>query len=82
MKPFKEVEGYSEDLQSAYDYYKGYSIASAGRFLTAYEEAIRILRGRPRICRPRRDGWRQMIIQPYPNYSIFYKELTFCWLLA
>lgn len=36
----------------------------------------------PRICRPRRHEWRQMIIQDYPNYSIFYKELSFCWLLG
>lgn len=82
MKPFREAEGYAEDLQIAYDYYKAYGVDTAGRFLDAYEEAIAILKGRPRICRPRRDDWRQMIIQPYPNYSIFYKELSFCWLLA
>ena len=82
MKPFREAEGYAEDLQAAYDYYKAYGRETAGRFLAAYEEAIAILKGRPRICRPRRDDWRQMIIQPYPNYSIFYKELSFCWLLA
>ncbi|MDO8540067.1 MAG: type II toxin-antitoxin system RelE/ParE family toxin [Opitutaceae bacterium] len=82
MKPFKEAVGYAEDLQAAYDYYKAYNLETAERFLTAYQDAIRILKGRPRICRPRRNDWRQMIIQPYPNYSIFYKELSFCWLLA
>jgi hypothetical protein len=39
VKPFKEAEGYAEDLQAAYDYYKAYSLQTAERFLTAYEEA-------------------------------------------
>jgi plasmid stabilization system protein ParE len=80
MKPFKEAEGYADDLQAAYDYYKAYSVQTAERFLAAYEESVAILQGRPRICRPRRHGWRQMIIHGYPNYSVFYKELSFCWL--
>ena len=82
MKPFKEAEGYAADLQAAYDYYKVYSVQTAERFLTAYQDAMEILQPRPRICRPRRNDWRQMIIHDYPNYSIFYKELSFCWLLA
>ena len=82
MKPFKEADGYAEDLQAAYNYYKAYSVETAGRFLTAYEEATELLKRRPRICRPRQNEWRQMIIQDYPNYSLFYKELLFCWLLA
>ena len=82
MKPFKEAEGYAEDLQAAYDYYKAYSLQTAERFLMAYEEATELLKRRPRICRPRQNEWRQMIIHDYPVYSIFYKELSFCWLLA
>ena len=82
MKPFKEAEGYAEDLQSAYNYYNAYSPQTAERFLAAYERVEGILQQGPFICRPRRHGWRQMIIQDYPNYSIFYKELSFCWLLG
>jgi len=82
MKRFKEAEGCANDLQAAYDYYKAYGVQTAGRFLAAYQEAVDILKSMPRICPPRRHGWRQMIIQDYPNYSIFYKELSFCWLLG
>ena len=82
MKRFKEAEGYADDLQAAYDYYKAYGSQTAERFLAAYQEAVEILKRMPRICRPRRHGWRQMIIQEYPNYSVFYKELSFCWLLG
>lgn len=82
MKPFKEAEGYAADLQAAYDYYRAYGLQTAERFLSAYEEATELLKRRPRICRPRQNEWRQMIIHEYPIYSIFYKELSFCWLLA
>ena len=82
MKPFKEAEGYLNDLQLAYDYYKAYSPQTAQRFLAAYEGAERTLVHHPHICRPRRHGWRQMVIRRYPNYSIFYKELPGCWLLG
>ena len=82
MKAFKEAEGYSADLQAAYDYYKAYGVPTAERFLAAYERAVDILRQSPFVCRARRHGWRQMIIQDYPNYSIFYKEISVCWLLG
>jgi len=82
MKPFKEAEDYAQDLQAAYDYYKAYSPQTAERFLAAYERAEAILRQSPFISHPRRHGWRQMIIQDYPVYSVFYKELFFCWLLG
>lgn len=82
MKSFKEAELYAGDLQSAYDYYKAYSPKTAERFLAAYERAESILQENPFICHPRRHGWRQMIVQDYPSYSIFYKELPFCWLLG
>ena len=82
MKPFKETEGYAGDLQAAYDYYKAYSPQTAQRFLVAYERAATILQFSPFICRARRHGWRQMIIPDYPVYSIFYKELSFCWLFG
>lgn len=82
MKSFKEAEGYAEDLQAAYDYYKAYSAQTAGRFLAGYDRAIMILQSSPFICRARRHGWRQMIIHEYPVYSLFYKELSFCWLLG
>jgi hypothetical protein len=36
MKPFREAADYDADLQSAYDYYKAYSPATAERFLAAY----------------------------------------------
>jgi hypothetical protein len=58
MKPFKEAEGYSEDLQFAYDYYKAYGPLTAERFLAAYERATGILQFSPFICRARRHGWR------------------------
>ena len=32
MKPFKEAEGYLDDLQAAYDYYKLYGLQTAERF--------------------------------------------------
>jgi hypothetical protein len=35
MKSFKEAEGYSDDLQLAYDYYKSYGVDTAERFLAA-----------------------------------------------
>lgn len=82
MKPFKEAEGYLDDLQAAYDYYKAYSPLAARRFAAAYAAAELTLLQHPHICRPRRHGWRQMIIRRYPNYSIFYKELPACWLLG
>ena len=82
MKPVKEAEGYADDLQAAYDYYKSYGLGSAERFLSGYAEAIEIIQRSPFVCRSRRHGWRQMIIKGYPNYSIFYKELPLCWLLG
>ena len=82
MKPFKEAEGYARDLQAAYDHYRAYGPATAGKFLTAYEQAVAILQRSPFVCRVRRHGWRQMIIHQYPGYSIFYRELAFCWLLG
>jgi ParE toxin of type II toxin-antitoxin system, parDE len=82
MKPFKEAEGYGEDLQSAYDYYKAYGADTAGRFLKAYEKAVATIQYSPFICRPRRHGWRQMIIRDYPSFSIFYREFPRFWLLA
>lgn len=78
MKPFKEAEGFADDLQAAYDYYKSYSNTSAKRFLAGYAEAVKIIQRSPFICRPRRHGWRQMIIQDYPSYSIFYPNAG-CW---
>jgi hypothetical protein len=41
MKTFKEADGYADDLQAAYDYYKAYSHPAALRFLVAYESATR-----------------------------------------
>ena len=82
MKPFREAEGYDEDLQAAYDRYKAYSPQSAGRFLAAFEKAEGAIQLNPRICRLRRQPWRQMVISDFPSYSIFYKELSFCWLLG
>jgi plasmid stabilization system protein ParE len=82
MKLFKEAESYADDLQASYDYYKAYGPQTAARFLAAYKDSVELLRRWPRICRPRRHEWRQMVIQDYPNYSIFYKELSFCWLLG
>lgn len=82
MKPLREAAGYAEDLQAAYDYYKGYSVAAAGRFLAAYEAEVAILSAHPFICRERRHGWRQMPIRQHPGFSIFYKELPACWLLG
>lgn len=55
MKPFKEAEGYAADLQAAYDYYRAYSLQTAERFWSAYEEATELLKRRPRICRPRQN---------------------------
>ena len=71
MKPFKEAEGYYEDLQAAFDYYNAYGAATAGRFLSAYEKAVETIRYSPCICRARRHGWRQMIIRDYPNHILF-----------
>lgn len=82
MKPFKEAEGFADDLQAAYDYYKAYSNSTAGRFLAAYEVAIRIVQSSPYVCRPRPHGWRQMVIHEYPRYSIFYREFDYFWLFA
>jgi plasmid stabilization system protein ParE len=82
MKPFKEAEGYLHDLQAAYDYYRAYSPQTAHRFIAAYEAAERTLVHHPHICRPRRHGWRQMVIRRYPNYPVFYKELPDFWLLG
>jgi plasmid stabilization system protein ParE len=82
MKPFKEAEGYGDDLQAAYDYYKCYGIQSAERFLAAYEKGIGIIRASPYVCRVRTHGWRQLVIHAYPNYSIFYRELHEFWLLG
>ena len=82
MKPFKEAEGYLDDLQAAYDYYNAYGPGTAHQFLAAYEKAERTLIEHPHICRPRKHGWRQMVIRRYPNYSIFYKELSPCWLMG
>lgn len=82
MKSFREAEGYAADLQSAYDYYRTYSEGAAERFLTAYSRATKFIEQSPLACRLRRHGWRQMIIPGHPNFSIFYKELPFCWLYA
>lgn len=82
MKPFKEADGYSADLQSAYDYYKKYGVATAGRFLAAYEAAVAIVMSSPYASRARRNGWRQMVIHEYPNYSIFYREFDRFWLFG
>ena len=82
MKPFKEAEGYADDLQAAYDFYKAYGRGVAGRFLAAYGEAVGTITRHPFVCRPRRHGWRQMVIRRYPGYSIFYKELPDFWLLG
>jgi hypothetical protein len=82
VKPFKESENYLGDLQAAYDYYKAYGRATADRFFEAHQEAFEIILRHPFVCRPRRHGWRQMLIRRYPNYSIFYKEFSEFWLLA
>ncbi len=82
MKPFREAVGYDDDLQSAYDYYKTYSPAAAGRFVAAYEKAVDTLQYNPFICRSRKNGWRQMIIKGHPIFSVFYKEFQDFWLLA
>jgi len=82
MKLFREAEGYADDLQAAYDYYRTYSPSAAERFLTAYSRATKRIERNPLACRPRRHGWRQMIVPGHPNYSIFYKELPVCWLYA
>ncbi len=70
MKAFREAEGYDKDLQAAYDYYKAYGSATAGRFLAAYEKAAGLIRYNPFICRARQHGWRQMVIKAYPSFSI------------
>ena len=82
MKPFREAEGYADDLQVAYDFYRSYGAVAAGRFLTAYARALKVIRDSPHACRLRRHGWRQMMTPGHPGYSIFYKELPFCWLYA
>jgi hypothetical protein len=53
MKPFKEAEEYSDDLQAAYDYYRAYSSQTAKRFLASYQRAEGILHQSPYICRQR-----------------------------
>ena len=82
MKPFKESEHYLGDLQAAYDYYRAYGRSAAERFFAAYEEAFKIVLRHPFVCRPRRHGWRQMLIRRYPSYSIFYKEFPGFWLFG
>lgn len=82
MKPFREADGYAEDLQLAYDYYKGYSPKAAKRFLASYLKAVNAIQSFPRMARRRRNRWHQLVIPGHPNYSIFYKELSFCWLFA
>jgi plasmid stabilization system protein ParE len=82
MKLFREAEGYADDLQAAYDYYMSYSPSAAERFLAAYSRATKFIVQNPLACRLRRHGWRQMIIPGHPNYSIFYKEISICWLYA
>ena len=82
MKPFKEAEGYAEELQAAYDYYGSYSPFTARRFLAAYEEAVDVIARHPFVSRPRRHSWRQFVISRYPGYSIFYKEFPDYWLLG
>jgi plasmid stabilization system protein ParE len=82
MNFFKEAEGYDQDLQAAYNYYKAYGPATAERFLVAYAKAIDIIQSSPYVCRIRRHGWRQMLIHEFPNYSIFYRELDTIWLLG
>ncbi len=67
MKPFREAAGYAGDLQAAYDYYKGYSLAAAQRFLSAYEAEIAIVTVHPSVCSVRRHGWQQMPIRRHPN---------------
>jgi plasmid stabilization system protein ParE len=81
-KPFKEAEGYAEDLQIAFDYYKAYNPQSAARFLTAYQMAVMRLMRDPQVCRLRRHGWRQMVIRRYSGFSIFYREFKGYWLLG
>jgi plasmid stabilization system protein ParE len=81
-KKFREAEGYDADLQAAYDHYKAYGQSTADRFLAAFEEAVRIVRSSPYVCRPRPHGWRQMVIHQYPVYSVFYREFDRFWLLA
>ncbi|MEQ1920774.1 MAG: hypothetical protein ABL955_16405, partial [Elusimicrobiota bacterium] len=63
-------------------YYKVYGSPTAERFLAAYEKAESMLQHSPFICRPRRHGWRQMLIRGHPGYTIFYKELPSCWLMG
>ena len=82
MKSFKEAEGYSDDLQLAYDYYKSYGVDTAERFLAAYERAVLIIQSSPYVCRALRHGWRQMVIHGYPSFSIFYQEFDKFWLFG
>jgi plasmid stabilization system protein ParE len=82
VKPFKEAPGFDRDLQVAYDFYKTYSPATAAKFLSSYERAVAIIQSSPYVCRPRRHGWRQMVIHEYPAFSIFYREFDAFWLFA
>jgi plasmid stabilization system protein ParE len=78
----EEAEGYAGDLQVAYDYYKCDSSTAAEQFLAAFLRATEVIQSTPYACRLRRHGWRQMIVPGHPNFSIFYKELPQCWLVA
>lgn len=83
MKPFKEAEDFQNDLQAAYDYYSAtYGSAAARNFLAAYESAANLVIAYPLACRVRRTGWRQKVIEHFPNYSIFYKEFPGFWLFG
>jgi plasmid stabilization system protein ParE len=81
MKPFKASAAYAADLQAAYDYFKQGGQLAAERFLARYTRVRRVISENPLACRPRSNGWRQMLV-PGSTYAIFYREAPDFWFLG
>jgi plasmid stabilization system protein ParE len=82
MSEWVQVEGYAEDYQAAYDYFKSRGGAvAADRFTERYERCVHAVVAHPRSCAVRGHGWRQKPI-PHSTFSVFYGERGSFWLLV
>jgi len=82
MKPLRILDDVADrDLPDIAAYHLSRSRPKAEAILAEYDRLIDLLRRSPAIFRVRPHGWRVCIFRS-GNYSLYYRELDSCWLVA
>ena len=82
MKPLRVLDEVAErDLPEIVTYHLSRSREKAEAIVAEYDRFIALLRETPAMFHERPHGWRVGVFRS-GRYSLYYRELEFCWLVA